>query len=87
MATVPDGGLYSLAIPSIELHTGAYYLSIKCGHNAQRFRTVAFEVRGKLVGPGDAVHGEICPNEYIYHSIVPTFDLTTAIAARDAANR
>ena len=71
--SVPDGGIYSLAIPSIELQSGAYFLSIRCGHNAQRFRAVAFEVRGKITGPEDAVHGEVCPNEWIYHRIVPTF--------------
>ena len=49
--SVPDAGIYSLAIPSIELHAGAYYLSVRCGHNAQRFRTVAFEVRGKAHSP------------------------------------
>ena len=59
---------------SIELQAGPYYLSVKCGPNAQRFRTVAFEVRGKLTGPGDAVHGEICPMEWLYHSVVPTFE-------------
>ena len=71
--TVPNGGIYSLAIPSTELLEGAYYLSVQCGPNAQRFRTVAFEVRGRLNGPGDAVHGEICPGNWIYHSIAPTF--------------
>ena len=30
-------------------------------------------MRGILTGPGDAVHGEICPNEWLYHSVKPTF--------------
>ena len=73
VSDTPDGGIYSIAIPSIELHAGAYYLSVRCGPNPQRFRVVAFEIRGRLTGPGDYVHGEICPGEYIYHSIHPTF--------------
>ena len=54
---------------------GSYYLSIQCGASAQQFRAVAFEIRGRLEGSGDAVHGEICPEEYIYHSLAPTFDV------------
>ena len=69
VATEPDGSLFSIAIPSIELQVGPYYLSIQRGASAQSFRTVAFEIRGKLDGPGDVVHGEICPREYVYHSI------------------
>ena len=46
VSDTPDNGIYSIAIPSIELQAGAYYLSVKCGANAQRFRVVAFEVRG-----------------------------------------
>ena len=44
VSDTPDNGVYAIAIPSIELQAGAYYLSIKCGPNAQRFRAVAFEV-------------------------------------------
>jgi hypothetical protein len=73
VSDTPDNGIYSIAIPSIELQAGSYYLSVKCGANPQRFRVVAFEVRGKLTGPYDAVHGEICPHEWLYHSLVPTF--------------
>ena len=73
VSDTPDNGIYSIAIPSIELQAGPYYLSVKCGPNPQRFRVVAFEVRGIITGPGDAVHGEICPNEWLYHSIKPTF--------------
>ena len=52
VSDTPDNGIYSIAIPSIELQAGAYYLSVKCGANAQRFRVVAFEVRGStLTGP------------------------------------
>ena len=35
VSDVPDGGVYSIAIPSIELHAGAYYLSVRCGANAR----------------------------------------------------
>ena len=51
VSDTPDNGIYSIAIPSIELQAGAYYLSVKCGPNAQRFRVVAFEARGILTGP------------------------------------
>ena len=47
----------------------AYALNV----SSQRFRAIAFEIRGRLYGPGDEVHGEICPHEFIYHSIVPIF--------------
>lgn len=60
-ATSSDSGTYSIAIPSTDLQLDTYYLSIKCGAQAQRFRSVVFEVRGGLVGIGDAVHGEVCP--------------------------
>ena len=90
VSDTPDNGIYSIAIPSIELQAGAYYLSVKCGPNAQRFRVVAFEVRGIITGPGDAVHGEICPNEWLYHSIKPTFladNATAPVASRRRLGR
>ena len=77
VSRVPDGSIYSLAIPAVELKAGAYYLSVQCGPNPQRFRTIAFEIRGRISGPGDAVHGEVCPREWIFHSIAPTFNGTS----------
>jgi len=69
VTSTPSDGIYSLAIPSNELRAISYYLSIKCGPTRERFRTAAFLIRGKLLGPADAVHGELCPNEWIYHSL------------------
>jgi hypothetical protein len=58
VASIPDGSMYSIAIPSIELRAGSYYLSIRCGASPQRFRAVAFKIRGTLTGPGDEVRAQ-----------------------------
>ena len=85
VSRVSDNGLFSIAVPSIELQVGSYYLSIQCGASAQQFRAVAFEIRGRLEGSGDAVHGEICPEEYIYHSLAPTFEVNISGSNRSSS--
>eukprot|EP00966_Prymnesium_polylepis_P216191 5004667-Prymnesium_polylepis.1 len=40
VATVPDGSLYAIALPSTDVHVGAYYLSIHCGAEPRRFRAL-----------------------------------------------
>ena len=60
---------------------GDYYLSVQCGPKANTFRGVMFEVRGLLSGPGDAVHGEVCPLEWIYHRIDMTGNTTSGAGA------
>ena len=82
VATIPDEAIYSIAIPSTELEVGDHYLSVQCGAKANTFRGVMFEVRGLLSGPGDAVHGEVCPREWIYHRI----DMTGAAAGAKASS-
>jgi len=85
VSRVSDNGLFSIAVPSIELQVGSYYLSIQCGASAQQFRAVAFEIRGRLEGTGDAVHGEICPEEYIYHSLKPTFEVNISDSSQSSS--
>ena len=88
-ATSSDAGTYSTAVPSIDLQIGSYYLSVKCGAEAQRFRTIVFEVRGGLVGIGDAVHGEVCPGDWVYHYVnvlsASTANATNATTASSSA--
>ena len=43
-STTSSEGMYSIAIASIDLTVGVLYLSIHCGAEAQRFRSVVVEV-------------------------------------------
>lgn len=66
--TASGNGLYSVAVSSYDVHPGTYFVSIR-GESEETvpFRIVVIKVHAELK-EGVTVHGELCPNEWLYHT-------------------
>ena len=69
------GGVYSLAVsmhefePFLHHHPGAgmrFLFGVQCGEQAVAFRSFVHFVHSDIT-PGHITHGEVCPNEWVYH--------------------
>ena len=58
--------VYSVGKSYHDLQEGRYYLTIRCGSAAVRFRILTLLIHAE-VEPGYGSHGEVCPKQWVHH--------------------
>jgi len=77
---ISSGGIFSVAVSSVDMHKGTYFLSVRCkasgispsgggGAERVRFRVAPLAISRDLE-VGHTQHGELCQLEWIHHRFV-----------------
>mmetsp|Transcript_14906 Transcript_14906/g.48653 ORF Transcript_14906/g.48653 Transcript_14906/m.48653 type:complete len:1617 (+) Transcript_14906:81-4931(+) len=66
-----SAGIWSVSISSHDMTNGTYHLAVKChGISDVSFSVSVILIQAKLT-VGHRSHGEICPDNFVYHTVTP----------------